>query len=156
MSIRPAPVPQRRVEMSELRFATKEEALQHLADITGSKIKIAEEMSEEEELEDMQEEQSLEEDRSIEIPSYQIPVNLQNERFATEDEALQHLADITGSKIKIASYSLVDVFMERDDMTKTEAEEYVEELKGRVADGEGPEEVLADEGLEPDYFFDLV
>lgn len=77
-------------------------------------------------------------------------------KFATENEALQYLADVTGSKIKIAASDLVKVFMDREEMTEEEAKEYVEELKERVLDGEDPEEVLYEEGLEPDYVFDLL
>jgi len=51
---------------------------------------------------------------------------------------------------------LVGIFMERDDLTRDEAEDLVSELKERVVDGENPEEVLHDEGLEPDYIFDIM
>jgi len=77
--------------------------------------------------------------------------------FTSTNQAIQHLADIMGKKIVIASSNeLVKIFMERDEMTQQEAKEYVEELKERVAEGEDPEEVLYDEGLEPDYVFDLL
>lgn len=78
-------------------------------------------------------------------------------KFSSANQALQHFADITGKKIKIASSNeLLKIFMERDDMTEQEAKELIEELKERVADGEDPEEVLYDEGLEPDYIFELI
>ena len=51
---------------------------------------------------------------------------------------------------------LVGIFMNRDELTRDEAEDLVSELKERVADGENPEEVLYDEGLEPDYIFDIM
>ena len=51
---------------------------------------------------------------------------------------------------------LVGIFMERDELIRDEAENLVSELKERVADGENPEEVLHDEGLEPDYIFDIM
>lgn len=35
------------------------------------------------------------------------------------------------------------------------AKEVLEEMRERVNDGEDPEEVLFEEGLEPDYIFDL-
>ena len=38
----------------------------------------------------------------------------------------------------------------------TEAEELIAEMKDRVSSGENPEEVLYEEGLEPDYVFDLI
>jgi len=37
-----------------------------------------------------------------------------------------------------------------------EAHELVVEMRLRVEDGEDPEEVLYEEGLEPDYVFDLM
>jgi hypothetical protein len=37
-----------------------------------------------------------------------------------------------------------------------EAEEIIAEMKQRVLGGEDPEEVLFEEGLEPDYLFDLI
>ncbi len=51
---------------------------------------------------------------------------------------------------------LEKVFMARDDMSAKEAKAYVEEMRKRVLEGEDPEEVLYDEGLEPDYVFDLI
>jgi hypothetical protein len=46
--------------------------------------------------------------------------------------------------------------MNREDCTQEEAEELVQEMKERVRDGEDPEEVLFDEGFEPDYIFDIL
>lgn len=51
---------------------------------------------------------------------------------------------------------LIEIFMKRDDMSKSEAVKYVNEMRERVYAGEDPEEVLYDEGLEPDYIFDLI
>lgn len=51
---------------------------------------------------------------------------------------------------------LVKIFMERDDLTEDEAMELVEEMRQRVYEGENPEDVLYEEGLEPDYIFDLI
>jgi hypothetical protein len=49
------------------------------------------------------------------------------------------------------------VLIRRDEMTPQEAQEYVAELRGRVLEGENPEEILFDElGLEPDYIFDIL
>lgn len=39
---------------------------------------------------------------------------------------------------------------------RKEAEEIIAEMKARVLDGEDPEEVLYDFGLEPDYVFDIL
>lgn len=51
---------------------------------------------------------------------------------------------------------LVTVLMKRDNLPRNEAEAEIEEMKERVADGEDPEEVLHDCGLEPDYVLDLL
>lgn len=51
---------------------------------------------------------------------------------------------------------LLQIFMDRDGMTRKEAKEYIAELRQRVWEGEDPEEVLYEEGLEPDYVFDLL
>lgn len=40
--------------------------------------------------------------------------------------------------------------------TETEALEMIKEMHSRVIEGEDPEEVLYDYGLEPDYVFDLL
>lgn len=54
--------------------------------------------------------------------------------------------------------SLKQVLMRRDDMSSEEADEMIQEARGRVLnDGENPEDVLQEEfGLEPDYVFDLL
>ena len=52
--------------------------------------------------------------------------------------------------------SLVDVIRIRDELSLPEAIEIVNEMREEVANGANPEEVLYAEGLEPDYFFDLV
>ena len=46
--------------------------------------------------------------------------------------------------------------MQKEDCSFGEAERIVNEMKLRVIKGENPEEVLYDEGLEPDYFIDLI
>ena len=46
--------------------------------------------------------------------------------------------------------------MERDELTKQQAEEEVGFAMSRVRKGEDPEEVLWDLGLEPDYLFDII
>lgn len=52
---------------------------------------------------------------------------------------------------------LVKIFMNRDNMTEDEAIDLVKEMRERVqVDMEDPEEVLYDEGLEPDYIFELI
>jgi len=42
------------------------------------------------------------------------------------------------------------------DMSPTEADEAIEEMQNQVLEGEEPDEVLHDNGLEPDYVFDLL
>jgi len=37
-----------------------------------------------------------------------------------------------------------------------EADDCVNQMKQEVEDGRNPEDVLYDEGLEPDYFFDII
>lgn len=55
------------------------------------------------------------------------------------------------------SYSILEVLMRRDGMSKEEALEFIAEAKQMVAEGASPEEVLHYEfGLEPDYMFDLM
>jgi hypothetical protein len=39
---------------------------------------------------------------------------------------------------------------------RAEAEEIILEMQNRVFEGENPEEVLEEYGLEPDYIFDLI
>lgn len=52
---------------------------------------------------------------------------------------------------------IVDILMRRDGVTREEAEETLQEMRDMVAEGENPEEVLADHvGLEPDYFWELI
>ena len=48
------------------------------------------------------------------------------------------------------------VIMHREDISLKEADRIVQDMKERVRNGENPEEVLFDEGLEPDYIFDLL
>ena len=55
------------------------------------------------------------------------------------------------------NYSIREVLMRRDGLSSSEAEEMINEAKGRVQDGEDPEEILSEDfGLEPDYLFDLL
>jgi len=51
---------------------------------------------------------------------------------------------------------LIKIFMQRDDMTEDEARRTLKYMRERVAEGEDPEEVLYEEGLEPDYVLDLL
>jgi hypothetical protein len=46
--------------------------------------------------------------------------------------------------------------MEGQDLTLEEANHLLKEMRQRVKDGEDPEEVLYEEGLELDYFYDLL
>ena len=46
--------------------------------------------------------------------------------------------------------------MSGQEMTSSEADEAIEEMKELILDGEDPEDLLYDYGLEPDYIFDLI
>ena len=46
--------------------------------------------------------------------------------------------------------------MSGQDMTMQEAFDTVNEMRKKVNDGENPESLLYEQGLEPDYFFDLI
>lgn len=46
--------------------------------------------------------------------------------------------------------------MNKEDLTAEEVDNLVKEMKDRLISGEDPEEILRDEGLEPDYVFDLL
>jgi hypothetical protein len=50
---------------------------------------------------------------------------------------------------------LMNIFINRG-MNKNEATELINEMRQRVTEGENPEEVLYEEGLEPDYVFELL
>lgn len=52
---------------------------------------------------------------------------------------------------------IVSILMRRDDLSLEEAYEQLNEARERLAAGDDPEEILAEEfGLEPDYIFDLL
>jgi polyhydroxyalkanoate synthesis regulator phasin len=53
--------------------------------------------------------------------------------------------------------SLIKALMEGQDLTKEEAKSLILEMRKRIHnDNEDPEEVLYEEGLEPDYVFELI
>ena len=53
--------------------------------------------------------------------------------------------------------TLLKALMEGHDLSRDEAKELIEEMRKQVHDGnEDPEEVLYEEGLEPDYIYDLI
>jgi hypothetical protein len=52
--------------------------------------------------------------------------------------------------------SLLQALMDAQELSKMEALEVINEMKERIVDGENPEEILFEEGLEPDYVFDLI
>lgn len=57
----------------------------------------------------------------------------------------------------MSDYSILAVLMRRDGMSRSEAQEMIDEARELVAEGENPEEILrVDFGLEPDYIFDLL
>lgn len=46
--------------------------------------------------------------------------------------------------------------MQRDGLTSKEADEQIDELREQIMEGDDPEEVLFNIGLEPDYIFDII
>jgi hypothetical protein len=53
--------------------------------------------------------------------------------------------------------TLKEVLMRRDGLSPAEADDLIDEAKGRILAGEDPEEILEEEfGLEPDYIWDLI
>lgn len=52
--------------------------------------------------------------------------------------------------------SIQSILVRRDGMDKHEASDLIQEMKERVMDGEDPEEVLHEIGLEPDYIWELI
>lgn len=51
---------------------------------------------------------------------------------------------------------LINAIISRDECSREEAQELIKEMRERVLEGEDPEEVLYDEGFEPDYVFDII
>lgn len=51
---------------------------------------------------------------------------------------------------------LLAVLMRSQDLTRVQALEELNEMKERVFEGEDPEEILYEYGLEPDYVLDLL
>jgi hypothetical protein len=51
---------------------------------------------------------------------------------------------------------LKNVLMRRDEMTEDEADELIAIMRRRCIDGEDPEDLLYELGLEPDYIFDII
>jgi predicted nucleic acid-binding protein len=77
-------------------------------------------------------------------------------RFPHNDSVAQLCATLEREKV-MSDYSILAVLMRRDGMSRSEAQELIDEARELVADGENPEEILrVDFGLEPDYIFDLL
>ena len=51
---------------------------------------------------------------------------------------------------------LLTILMNRDNLSKVEALDLISEMRQAVLNGEDPEELLYDIGLEPDYVFDIL
>ena len=51
---------------------------------------------------------------------------------------------------------IVKILISRDDLSLEDAEEILTDLRERALQGEDPEELLYEIGLEPDYVFDLL
>ncbi|MHB8483705.1 MAG: hypothetical protein ACYDBV_13410 [Nitrospiria bacterium] len=52
--------------------------------------------------------------------------------------------------------SLTQTLIDRDELTEEQARQQVQDMVHRVLNGEDPEEVLYEIGLEPDYVIDLL
>jgi hypothetical protein len=52
--------------------------------------------------------------------------------------------------------TLIQAIMSRDGCSYEEAVDLIEDMAEQVNDGEDPEDVLFDEGFEPDYITDLL
>ena len=51
---------------------------------------------------------------------------------------------------------LKQALMSGQDLSAKEADEAIEEMREQIFEGENPDDVLHDYGLEPDYIFDLI
>jgi len=56
----------------------------------------------------------------------------------------------------MSDYSVRRILIERDGYSADEADRYIEQMRQEIEDGEDPEELLFDLGLEPDYLEDLI
>jgi len=56
----------------------------------------------------------------------------------------------------MALETLHQILVTRDGLTEEEAKEEIKIMKNRVMNGEDPEEILYELGLEPDYVFELI
>lgn len=56
----------------------------------------------------------------------------------------------------MALETLHQILVTRDNYTEEEARQEIKEMKIRVMNGEDPEEILYELGLEPDYVFELI
>ena len=57
---------------------------------------------------------------------------------------------------KAEDTELARIFITRDHMSQGDAAAKVEGMRSRVWEGEDPEDLLWEEGLEPDYIMDLI
>jgi len=53
-------------------------------------------------------------------------------------------------------YDIKQALIDEQDFSKEEAQEAFQEMVNCVNNGEDPEHILYDYGLEPDYIFDLI
>jgi hypothetical protein len=63
---------------------------------------------------------------------------------------------IIGILIKSQYMTLKEALMNGQDMSESDAVDTINEMRDRVREGEDPSEVLADYGLEPDYFIEIL
>ncbi len=56
----------------------------------------------------------------------------------------------------MANYSIANTLINRDGISREEAQSKIDEAREEVLSGAAPEEVLMDMGLEPDYIEELL
>jgi hypothetical protein len=79
---------------------------------------------------------------------------LKEEKAHRYDYPYSH--EMTKEAILIVENEVKKILMTRDDMTAEEAEDEIKDIQQRIIDGENPEEILYEIGLEPDYIFDIL
>ena len=52
--------------------------------------------------------------------------------------------------------TLIQALMNAEDCSEAEAKEIIKEMQDDVVNGEDPEEILLQYGLEPDYVFEIL
>ncbi len=91
-----------------------------------------------------------------------VSLNAYSPEDTTPEEIIQGMikavkrAIISRMKPHIMATELHRAIMNRDDVSLEDADELVQELKESVREGGDAEQLLFDEGFEPDYVFDII